>query len=90
VISNWSTVEGIENAVELPFLSGKPDMIFVSAEFASAGEKLEQVKQASRQFGSTLVLLSGGDANVDAAQYDDVVRTDTGNTELAHPTGQSG
>jgi adenylate cyclase len=80
------TVEGIENAVAA-VLSGKPDMIFVSAEFASAGEKLEQVKQASRQFGSTLVLLSGGDANVDAAQYDDVVRTDTGNTELAHRLG---
>ncbi len=80
------TVDGIENAVGA-VLSGKPDLIFVSAEFAGAGEKLEQVKQASRQFGSTLVLLSGGESNVDSAQYDDVVRTDTGKTELAHRLG---
>jgi adenylate cyclase len=79
-------VDGIELAVNA-VLSGKPDLIFVSAEFASAGEKLEQLKQASRQCGSTLVLLSGGESNVDAAQYDDVVRTDTGNTELAHRLG---
>lgn len=61
----------------------KPDFVFVSGEFISNPDGIEELKQASHIHGASFVLLSGGmPANPDG--YDDIVRTDQGSTELAH------
>ncbi len=61
----------------------KPDFVFVSGEFAGKTEGIDELKKASHMFGASFVLLSGG-GSVDSTLYDDVVRTDQGDSEIAH------
>lgn len=72
-------VEAVQKANEL-----KPDFVFVSSEYVNKVESLEELKKASHMFGASFVLLSGASAGAQAEQYDDVVRTDQGKTELSH------
>ncbi|MBL8035669.1 MAG: hypothetical protein JNJ69_18340 [Leptospiraceae bacterium] len=65
----------------------KPDFVFVSGEYVSKADSLDELKRASHMFGASFVLLSGGSAAVDAQQYDDVVRTDQDKTEISHRLG---
>lgn len=62
----------------------KPDFVFVSGEHAAKSDVLDELKRASHLSGGSFVLLSSGASIPEADKYDDVLRTDLGQSEISH------
>lgn len=77
-----TTVNDLTSAVQ-KVTEVKPDFVFVSGDFLSKAEAIEVLKQASHLQGASFVLLSSSEPQHPEA-YDDIVRTDQGESELSH------
>lgn len=61
----------------------KPDIVFVASAFVKEAAGLEALKTSCRAIGASVVLLAENGTVADTAAYDEVLRTDATNQELA-------